>query len=247
MTFYIWDFNQINSVAPSDDLLLDGYAADTPPTSGNTNYTFYKMTNGLVPVGLIKPFIGISSQIPAGWLDFSSYTYITGSQYDYLQNLFVLLWNSMPDLTITPNRGASALADWAAGKNLYFPGASIASFTGQSLAVGNPYNAPLGKLVGSNETQLSLENIPSLNLTITDPGHTHSIPQLWRYEPPPRTNIKGFAQGYGIETVLNPAETGSSFLTKTVAPLGNTTRTDGLGNPFSVIPPSFQVIFIIKY
>jgi hypothetical protein len=110
------------------------------------------------------------------------------------QALFNFLWNIDTSLPVTPSRGASSAADYAANKQIGTPDYRGCAITGLGdmgntdagrLTAGyfgaNP--ALLGALGGSETTTLTAAHIPASGLGCTGttgndtPDHSHAVPQ----------------------------------------------------------------------
>jgi microcystin-dependent protein len=99
--------------------------------------------------------------------------------------LFVYLWGADANLTVSTGRGASAAADYAAGKTIALP-----DFRGRVPAglddMGNTSAArltvmastTLGIAGGNQEVALTTAQLPAHTHanTLNDPGHVHTIP-----------------------------------------------------------------------
>lgn len=96
---------------------------------------------------------------------------------DDCEALFKLLWNNVPDgfAPVAGERGASAAADWTAGKTI-----ALTKMLGRALGVagsGSGLSArSLGQTVGAETHVLSTGEMPAHTHanTLTDPGHVHS-------------------------------------------------------------------------
>lgn len=97
--------------------------------------------DSLVPIGVVQPFIGTTA--PNGWLmlngDSIGDTGSGATQADATyEDLFKLFWDSMTDThaPVSTGRGASAQADWNAGKTLTMPDPSGRSIVGTGTGAG---------------------------------------------------------------------------------------------------------------
>lgn len=120
---------------------------------------------------------------PAGWVLCNDGTIGkagsagTARANDDCEALFKLLWNNVPDgfAPVTGGRGASAAADWAAGKVI-----ALTKMLGRALGVagsGSGLSArSLGQALGAETHVLTPAEIPAHSHpnTLTDPGHAHS-------------------------------------------------------------------------
>lgn len=98
--------------------------------------------------------------------------------------LFEYLWAADANLSVSTGRGASAAADWAANKQLTLPDAR-----GRVLAsLDDMGNSAAGRLTSLSATTLGASggkelltllrsDLPntSVSVTVTDPGHTHTV------------------------------------------------------------------------
>lgn len=95
---------------------------------------------------------------------------------DY-KNLFLVFWNNLAntEAAVSTGRGASALADWNAGKTLTIPDFRGRSLIGAGAGVGLTART-LGTKGGAETHTLGSGEIPAHSHpnTLTDPGHTHA-------------------------------------------------------------------------
>lgn len=89
-------------------------------------------------------------------------------------NLFELLWTNTANAQcpVSGGRGATAAADFAAHKTIGLP-----LTLGRALAVAGSGAGitprALAEIFGSETQTLSQANLPNVNFTVTDPGHSH--------------------------------------------------------------------------
>lgn len=104
------------------------------------------------------------------------------------QNLFEYLWGEDENLTVSTGRGVSANADWVANKNIALPdwrGRALAALDDMGNSAAGRLTSSyfgtsaivLGAAGGSESCTLTQAHLPDVTLetTITDPGHAHSI------------------------------------------------------------------------
>lgn len=93
-----------------------------------------------------------------------------------------------------------------------------------------PYGATIGSTGGSTTTTISQANIPNYNLTVTDPGHSHSL------------NVApgGLGGQDGPTRALSSSNTTSSAVT------GISVNSGGSGTAMNTISPYLGINFIIK-
>lgn len=107
-----------------------------------------------------------------------------------VSDLFAYCWNTFSDALcpVSGGRGVSAGLDFAAHKRLTLPNARGVTFAGidtmGNSAAGLLSSAPVvvgdtvtpGSILGANTHTLTTGQMPSHTHTLTDPGHTHSVP-----------------------------------------------------------------------
>lgn len=95
---------------------------------------------------------------------------------DDCQALFTLLWNNVSNAyaAVSGGRGASAAADWAAGKTI-----ALTKMLGRSLALagtgGGLSARALGQTTGAETHTLSAAEMPLHSHGVSDPTHAHSV------------------------------------------------------------------------
>jgi len=165
-------------------------------------------------------------------------------------SLFSFLWTNYSDsvCAVSSGRGASAAADYAANKTIALPdwrgrgafglddmGSTAAGRLGTVLTASTTNGA-----TGGTETHtLTQAQLPSYNLSVTDPGHAvHSYGV-----PAAKTtfNINGLGGGPIAEVW-----TGSNVAAVGSATTGISVASGGSGTAHSNLPPAFLTTFIIK-
>lgn len=164
-------------------------------------------------------------------------------------SLFTFLWTNYSDTVcpVSSGRGASAAADYAAHKTISLP-----DMRGRAVAglddMGSTAAGRLGTILTSSTTNgatggtethtLTQAQLPSYNLTVTDPNHVHG-----KEIPSNKTtyNINGLG-GTPVTNVWN----GVSVDNTSSAPTGITVASGGSGSAHSNLQPTFLTTFIIK-
>lgn len=139
-----------------------------------------------------------TSETITGWVKVNSQTIgsagsgATGRANSDTQNLFVYLWTNCTNAhcPVLGGRGATALADFTANKQLTLPdfrgrapaglddmGASAAGRIASSNVTSGGGDTPTTPLATGGEANhtLLLAELAAHNHTITDPGHTHTV------------------------------------------------------------------------
>lgn len=131
---------------------------------------------------------------PSGWIAMSGLTIgnaisgATGRANADTQNLFTVLWDNDPNLTVSGGRGSSASSDYALNKTITLPdfrgrvpvgldnmGGSTA---GRITSAGSGITGTtLGATGGAEVHTLTTPQMPNHTHTasVTDPGHTHGL------------------------------------------------------------------------
>lgn len=166
--------------------------------------------------------------------------------------LFQFLWTEDPTLTVTGGRGATAAGDYAASKTIALPdlrgramfgldgmGAGDANRILDADTTGTNSNV-LGAIGGESKHTLITAELPAHNhtITVTDPGHTHTMPQGQTAASTPQTYTSG--DDY-TATAFNSPPTGSSTTGITAVSVNT-----GSGTAHNNMPPFAQVQFFIK-
>lgn len=100
----------------------------------------------------------------------------TTRAHEDCQALFTLLWNNVNDThaPVASGRGASAAADWDAGKTI-----ALTKMLGRALGIagsGASLSArALGQTIGAETHALSVAEMPSHAHGVSDPTHAHSV------------------------------------------------------------------------
>ena len=176
------------------------------------------------------------------------------------QALFLQLWAADPTLAVSGGRGANALADWTANKQLSLP-----DFRGYGLgALDDMGNAASGRLsavgalattlggaFGGQTQTLSAANVPQHthngggNTGTQSANHTHNIPQNVVYLGPGAGGIT--AAGVAAATSTGPLNTGIESANHVHSFNFTTDGGNGLaGSAFGILGPRKLVTFYIK-
>ena len=154
----------------ADDAALDERIDDSNDRLSLAETTIADLLNSLPTTGDVR--LTFKSVAPAGWVMMNDGTIgnaasgATARANDDTAALFILLWNGVSDTNcpVSGGRGASASADFAAGKTL-----TLAKALGRALGVAGSglslTSRALGSTVGAEEHVLSEAEMPS---------HTHS-------------------------------------------------------------------------
>ena len=106
------------------------------------------------------------------------------------------------------------------------------------LAAGGKYTA--GSTGGSATKTISKANLPNYNLTVTDPGHTHSYVDYYAYANQANNFDRSFVNT-GISEVGNTYTSRTSSAAKT----GITVNSGGSGTALDIMPP-YEVVYMWK-
>lgn len=181
------------------------------------------------------------------------------------ENLFILLWNEDPNLSVSGGRGGTATGDWAANKTIVLPDLRGRAIIGMdsmgNSAAGRVTDAVLGAdsdllgAVGGAQTHtLTTAQLAAHNHTInvTDPGHRHFVASEDNVnQPGAPTNTTQVAyvgqssdEKYMLQRGTSDATVGrsSSGTTGITAASVN----NGSGDPHNNLQPSLVVPFFIK-
>ena len=87
--------------------------------------------------------------------------------------------------------------------------------------------------LGASSVTLSVSNLPSHTHNVTDPGHSHTIAAV--------SNVGTYSTGYTM-----PQLNGFTTMTTSSSTTGITIANTGGGSSFSILPPYYEVNYIIK-
>lgn len=108
---------------------------------------------------------------PDGWLwYFPNGTALSNVNTKYL-NLFTALWGTAA-YTISGGKGANALADWNASKQLIIPDLRGRAIATQGTATGGSTSRSIGGVWGAENVTLAITNLPAHRHNITIAGFT---------------------------------------------------------------------------
>lgn len=138
------------------------------------------------------------------------------------QALFEFLWQNDSALAVSTGRGASSSADWAANKTIALPdgrGRVLAALDDMGSTAAGRLTASyfgasgttLGAVGGNEKITLVRSDLPNTNVpvTITDPGHTHTVsPQAY-------VSASGFSAsaGSGLNLATQTAQSSLTGIT----------------------------------
>ena len=138
------------------------------------------------------------------------------------QALFEFLWQNDSALAVSTGRGASSSADWAANKTIALPdgrGRVLAALDDMGNSAAGRLTASyfgasgttLGAVGGNEKITLVRSDLPNTNVpvTITDPGHTHTVsPQAY-------VSASGFSAsaGSGLNLATQTAQSSLTGIT----------------------------------
>lgn len=233
-----------------------GSSAGTFSSSGYTD------PNGLVVLGMPTGAMMMygATTAPTGWVRCNGRTIGNASSSATeranadTETLFTFLWTNYSDsvCAVSSGRGASAAADYAANKAIALPDLRGRAFFGLD-DMGSTAASRLGSVITSQTTNgasggtethtLTEAQIPSHTHTasVTDPGHTHNIPDGTAFFDLPNTGGTTTTPGaqalYSDTTrTTDSATTGISVSNSSV----------GSGAAHSNMPPAFLTTFLIK-
>lgn len=205
----------------------------------------------LLPTGIASFYEGLTA--PAGWILATGTIGNAASgastrAAEDTRNLYRLYWNDYLDAQapVSGGRGASADADFDAGKTLTIPdmrgrmpftldnlGGSVANrVTTATIPAGG---STLGA-TGGAETHLltaSESGVPAHNHGITDPGHTHPVP------------VSNLTVGTGAAGIAGYVATESSSSATTGITINNSTPANA-SQAHNNMPPTIGKSFIVK-
>jgi hypothetical protein len=220
----------------------------TVNTSGITDgaVTAIKLSTGLaLPTGAGMVYFGSSA--PSGWVLGSGRTIgsstsgATERANADTQPLFEHLWSQFADtqLPVSGGRGASAAADFAANKTIQLPDVRSRTVFGLDDMGGTAANRITAGVSGITGTTLGAwggnEAMHQHTHTVTDPGHTHTVPA--------RTPINMVGGSFNVGSDNGPL-TPTTFNTGS-STTGITIQNTGTGNSQNM-PPAFIAAWIIK-
>jgi len=179
------------------------------------------ITSSYKPVGTIMLHLGTSD--PNGWIICDG---ITRTSTDNRYADLATLLNNMNN--VTTNNSNSVTPPNLIGRFLFGANSTNKNTTG-----------------GSSSVTLNVNNLPSHNhtITISDPGHSHSIP----IEAGGMFNLNnrgadiwGTRGGWYDEDAVRGTNSAGTGITAAASSTGNTTA-------FDILPPYYTLNFIIKY
>ena len=241
---FVWDVNEQNMIPPTQDLFNDGYDADAVPTSSNINFLFNKLSISRTAVGTIDGFMGAAA--PDGWLLCKGETVAksnTAASYygDEYEDIFIVLWENFAQAVVSPSKGATAAADWAADKTITLPDMQGNTLAGANAVTGSIFNAPTGTFVGEENVTLTTDQIPQLTFTANDPQHDHITDVIGR-----KVANSTVADWYAPELNVTSGDITTTSTSRN-SPTGITINPLGGGQAHNNVPPSLLINFCIKY
>lgn len=191
-------------------------------------------------------FPSLASTPPSGWLLLNGDTIgktgsgaaKAGPQY---KKLYLLIWSNLAnaEAAVSTGRGASATADWDAGKTLAIPDfrgrALIGAGAGSGLTVRT-----IGTKGGAETHTLSAAEIPAHSHpnTLTDPGHIHSGNV--------RLGTSGGGFGYPYGSTADNANHALTINTATTGITITNANNTGGGGAHNIMQPWGAVNFMVK-
>lgn len=166
------------------------------------------------------------------------------------QALFEFLWQADPNLAVSTGRGLTSSADWAANKTIALPdgrGRVLAALDDMGNSAAGRLTASyfgasgttLGAVGGNEKITLVRSDLPNTNVpvTITDPGHTHTVsPQAY-------VSASGFSAsaGSGLNLATQTAQSSLTGITAAFNLNGGVTQTLPV-----TVPPTLLITNYIK-
>ena len=196
-----------------------------------TEFILTNPATGSDPVGTERHFTG--SSVPNGWL-IENGTCVS-------QTTYATLWNYYGAIDIwSPGSSGGACA----GGNFHLPFAngrtSVATDTQGSQTANVLTNSGSGcaatgvaVLCGGQNRTIGQANLPNINFTVTDPGHTHS------YTATVSNNVNAGSIG--------AANSGTSGATTGSSTTGITVSSGGSGTALTTVQPTYTVLKAVKY
>lgn len=175
------------------------------------------VANG-VPIGGVIPYFGTTE--PTNWL-FPNGQSVSKTTYP---ELYALLGNDAQGNTIYGqdlNAGTFVLPDLRE---------AIPVMKGSTLST-------LGNIVGDNEKQILQYNLPNYNLTVSDPGHTHTVPN---------TTTDAYRTTQYNQDGNGVLRTGSQTRISGVRTTGISVNSGGNDIPFNVMQKSMICNYLIR-
>lgn len=171
--------------------------------------------NRLVPAGAVQTFAGPVA--PSGWV-FCDGTEYNVSEYPLLAAVIGNIYGGTPGTTfkVPDMRSRFALGSGDGGADLT--------------------NRILGQTGGAETHTLTVNEIPSHNHGVTDPGHSHSYIN--------NVNDQNTDNAFGTETAADQADLNQTTGNNTT---GISINNTGGGQPHNNMPPYLVLNHIIKY
>ena len=227
--FCVSSINSINVVPGINTTYLNTHLATynnssiSPLVYSNTNKEIFTMN--IVPVGTIVSYLG--DVPPIGWLlcDGQQYYHVGGAYND----LGIMLNKIGTKIYGSNNNGnVNYVNTYTTVKVPNLSGKFLCGLPDMVSNANNKLNDKIGVTSGRAQVELTIENIPP---------HSHLLPPILQI-----TQQHGAPNENGYP---RPISWSSTYMS-------STSNTGGAGEPkktvpFDIIPPNFQVVYIIKY